>query len=204
MDIAGLALFAGIYALAVASPGPAIAAIVARGLSRGSRGSIPFIAGFVVGDLVWFAVAALGLAIVAQTFTLLFTIIKFGGCAYLLYVAWKIWTAPVKSIDVEQGERGSEGWPAFAGSFALTLGNPKVAVFFLSVMPLVVDMSGLSALVFVELALVIVLVIAPVLSAYALLAIRARRLLRSEKALRAVNRTTAVTMAGVAVAVATR
>ncbi len=205
MDIAALLLFAGIYAVAVASPGPGIAAIVARGLAQGSRGSIPFIAGFVVGDLVWFAVAATGLAIVAQTFTVLFTVIKYAGCAYLLYLAYKIWTAPVRTIGMPEEEVGkSSAIQAFLGSFALTLGNPKVAVFFLSVMPLVVDMATISPLIFVELALVIALVITPVLSAYALLAVHARRLFRSEKALRNVNRTTAVTMAGVAVAIATR
>jgi threonine/homoserine/homoserine lactone efflux protein len=204
MDIAGLLVFAGIYALAVATPGPGIAAIVARGLARGAGGSVPFIAGFVVGDLVWFLVAALGLAIVAQTFTLLFTIIKYAGCAYLLYLAWKIWTAPVKTIEVDESTGRAEGLQAFLGSFALTLGNPKVAMFFLSVMPLVVDMTALSPLVFAELALVIVFVITPVLSAYAILAIRARRLFRSEKALKTVNRVTAVTMAGVAGAIATR
>jgi len=204
MDIAALLLFAGIYAVAVASPGPGIAAIVARGLAQGSRGSIPFIAGFVVGDLVWFAVAATGLAIVAQTFTVLFTVIKYAGCAYLLYLAYKIWTAPVRTIGMPEEVGKSNAIQAFLGSFALTLGNPKVAVFFLSVMPLVVDMATISPLIFAELALVIALVITPVLSAYALLAVHARRLFRSEKALRNVNRTTAVTMAGVAVAIATR
>jgi threonine/homoserine/homoserine lactone efflux protein len=204
MDIAALLLFAGIYALAVASPGPGIAAIVARGLAQGSRGSVPFIAGFVVGDLVWFAVAAMGLAVIAQTFTVLFTVIKYAGCAYLLYLAYKIWTAPVRTIDMPEEADKSSAVHAFLGSFALTLGNPKVAVFFLSVMPLVVDMATISPLIFAELALVIALVITPVLSAYALLAVHARRLFRSEKALRNVNRTTSVTMAGVAVAIATR
>jgi threonine/homoserine/homoserine lactone efflux protein len=49
--------------LAVASPGPGIAAVVAGALGRGVRGAPAFIAGFVVGDLVWLTLAATGLAV---------------------------------------------------------------------------------------------------------------------------------------------
>ena len=63
MDISSLALFAGVYFLAVASPGPAIAALVARSLSSGFRRSLPFLAGIVAGDLVWFTLTALGLSV---------------------------------------------------------------------------------------------------------------------------------------------
>jgi threonine/homoserine/homoserine lactone efflux protein len=52
MPLSSLVLFAGLYAVAVATPGPGVAAIVARVLGRGLRGIVPFIAGFVVGDLI--------------------------------------------------------------------------------------------------------------------------------------------------------
>jgi hypothetical protein len=65
VPLSSLALFAAIYAVAVASPGPGIAALVARVLSRGTGGMPAFVAGFVVGDLAWFAVAAKGFALVS-------------------------------------------------------------------------------------------------------------------------------------------
>lgn len=205
MDLTALLLFAGIYFVAVASPGPGIAAVIARGLGRGLAGGPAFIAGFVVGDLIWFAVAATGLAVIATTYAPLFVAIKYAGCAYLLWLAWRIWHAPVEPAPAADGSLAREtGLGAFLGSLALTLGNPKVIVFFLSIMPLVVDIERMTTLVFVELAAVIVLVITPVMGAALLLADRARLLFQSRLAVRRMNRATAGMMAGVAAFIAAR
>ena len=59
MSLYGLSVFALVYMLAVASPGPGVAAIVARVLGRGTHGIPAFIAGFLVGDLIWFPFAVL-------------------------------------------------------------------------------------------------------------------------------------------------
>ncbi|MGL4811313.1 MAG: LysE family translocator, partial [Beijerinckiaceae bacterium] len=91
----GLLLFASIYAAAVASPGPGIALIVARSLAKGLHGLPWFMAGFLAGDVVLCALAYSGLAIVAKTFEAAFTVVRYAGCAYLLWLAWKIWHAPV-------------------------------------------------------------------------------------------------------------
>jgi threonine/homoserine/homoserine lactone efflux protein len=204
MDLAALLIFAGVYFVAVASPGPGMAAVVARGLGQGMAAAPAFVAGFVVGDLIWFTVAATGLAVIANTFEVLFLAIKYAGCAYLLYMAWKIWTAPVKAADVAAAAARVRSWPSFLGSLSLTLGNPKVIVFFLSIMPLVVDLKAITALVFVEMAVVIVLVITPVMFTALWLADRARRVFTSERALRNINRGTAGVMAGAAAVIATR
>src|SRR5438128_7064305 len=57
MTIYGMLTFCAVYALAVAAPGPGVAAVIARGLAHGLKGTPAFIAGFMVGDLVWFAIA---------------------------------------------------------------------------------------------------------------------------------------------------
>jgi threonine/homoserine/homoserine lactone efflux protein len=204
MTLSALLLFASVYLVAVASPGPGLAAVIARGLGQGTAAAPAFVAGFVVGDLIWFTIAATGLAVIAQTFETLFFAIKYAGCAYLLYLAWKIWTAPVAAADVEASRTRVRSWPSFLGSLSLTLGNPKVIVFFLSLMPLVVDMREMTPVIFAELALVIVLVITPVMWGALILADRARRIFTSEKALRRINRGTATVMAGAAVAIASR
>ncbi len=67
MTLYGLAVFGVVYALAVAMRGPAVAAVVARSLARGMRGSPAFIAGFLIGDLAWFTVAATGLEALAKS-----------------------------------------------------------------------------------------------------------------------------------------
>jgi threonine/homoserine/homoserine lactone efflux protein len=131
-----------------------------------------------------------------------FIAIKFAGAAYLLYLAWRMATAP--AVIGAAPTEATRGRRAFLGSLSLTLGNPKVMVFFLSIMPLVVDVRTLTALALFELALVCGVVISATLALYALVANRARTLLRSTRAMGFVNRAAGGLMAGVAVAVATR
>ncbi len=100
MDLTSLLVFTGALFVAAASPGPGIAAIVARVLGGGMNGAIAFTAGVALGDVVWLTFAVLGLAVVAQTFQGVFLVIKYAGAAYLLYLAWKLWTAPVVAHDV--------------------------------------------------------------------------------------------------------
>jgi threonine/homoserine/homoserine lactone efflux protein len=202
MTLSGLALFCVVYALSVFSPGPGVAAVVARSLVRGARGAPAFIAGFLAGDLVWFTVAATGLAALAQTAHTVFAAVKYAGAAYLLYLAWRMWTTPAQDLSLREVDSSQKPSRLFLGSFALTMGNPKTMVFFLALLPTVVQLETLSLTGFVEIAAVITLVLPLVLGAYVLAAVRARRLLQSPRAIRLVNRGSAAVMAGAAVAVA--
>ncbi len=205
MTLAGLLVFAAAYALAVASPGPGVAALVARVLARGLPGVAPFVAGFVAGDLIWFAVAAAGLAVLAQTLHGLFLAVKYAGAAYLLYLAWRLWTA--RAVPAERPAAAPEresGLRLFLAGLAITLGNPKVIVFFMALLPTVVDLARLTLVGAAEIAGLIVVILSLVLGGYALAAARARSLFRSPRAVRALNRATGAAMAGAAVAVAAR
>jgi threonine/homoserine/homoserine lactone efflux protein len=202
MKLGALILFAAVYFAAVATPGPGVAALVARVLGQGLKGVAPFIAGYFVGDMVWLALAATGLTVVARTFAEVFVAIKFAGAAYLMYLAWRMATAP--AVSGAAPPPVSRGWRAFLGSLSLTLGNPKVMIFFLSIMPLVVDVRTLSLLALAEIAAVSAAVIFSTLAAYALAANRARAFLGSTRAMKFVHRVAGGLMAGVAVAVAAR
>ncbi len=205
MTLAGLLTFCAVYTLAVATPGPGIAAIVARSLAHGFKGSPAFVAGFLLGDLVWFGIAATGLAAVAKTAETVFIAIKWVGVAYLLYLAWKLWVAPAATVAVTEGQqRGQHGWKAFLASLMLTLANPKAILFFLALLPTVVDLTTMNLLTFVEITLAIVVLQPLVLFAYVFLAARARQLFTTPKAVRRLNRSSGVAMAGAAVVVATR
>jgi threonine/homoserine/homoserine lactone efflux protein len=202
MTLSALLLFAAVYFAAVATPGPGVAALIARVLAQGLVGVAPFIAGYLAGDLIWLTLAATGLAVIAKTFAGVFVAIKFAGAAYLLYLAWRMATAPA-AVNAAPTP-ATRGWRAILGSLSLTLGNPKVMVFFLSIMPLVVDVRTLTAVAVFELAAVCAIVIFSTLALYAFAANRARTLLRSTRAMRFVNRAAGGLMASVAVAVATR
>jgi threonine/homoserine/homoserine lactone efflux protein len=204
MTIYGLLTFCAVYALAVAAPGPGIAAIIARGLAHGLKGTPAFILGFVAGDLVWFGIAATGLAALAKTAATLFVAIKWIGVAYLLYLAWKLWSAPAESVKVTESDDSQHGWRAFVASFLLTLSNPKAILFFLALLPTVIDLASMNTVRFLEISAAIIIVQPLVLGAYAILAARARELFTTPKAVRRLNRSSGLAMAGAAVVVATR
>lgn len=204
MDLAGIVVFVTAYLLAAASPGPGIAALVARVIGRGMRGAPAYIAGFVVGDLIWFCLAAFGLAALAQTFATLFIVIKWAGVAYLLYLAWTMWTAPVTPLDLEAAPGDAGRIELFLAGLSLTLGNPKVIAFFLALLPTIVDLTTLSLFGLVEMAGLIALILSSVLGTYALLAERARRFISSPREMRIVNRLCGAAIAGAAATIAAR
>lgn len=206
MSLYGLLVFAAVYLLAVASPGPGVAAVIARSLARGTRGAPAFIAGFLVGDLIWFTFAATGLAALAQTAQTLFLVVKYAGAAYLLYLAYKLWTAPVATAGntTPELDRGQRPLQLFLGTLTLTLSNPKTIMFFMALLPTVVQLEQLTLVGFLEIVLTILIVLPLTLGSYVVLADRARRMFKSATAVRRINRGTGAAMACAAVAVATR
>lgn len=201
----GLATFCAAYFLAVATPGPGVAAVIAQGLARGRSGAPAFIAGFLVGDLLWFCAAALGLAALAQTAHTAFLAVKYAGAVYLLYLAYKLWTAPAKSLAQSHAETAARPPRAlFVGGLTLTLGNPKPMLFFLALLPTVVPLESLSAFGHLEIAGAIALILPLTLGGYVLLAARARHWLSDPKSVRILNRGSGTVLAAAAVAVATR
>jgi len=204
MSFYGLLTFCAVYALAVATPGPGIAAIIARSLAHGLKGAPAFIGGMMIGDLTWFAIAATGLAALAKTAATLFVAIKWAGVAYLLYLAWKLWTAPAERVAIENDNAKRHGWQAFFGGLALTLANPKAILFFLALLPTVIDLASMNPWSFLEISAAICVLLPLILGTYAFLAARARELFTSSKSVRRLNRSSGAAMAGAAVVIATR
>ena len=204
MDLAGLVVFAAALAVAAASPGPAVVAIVARVLGRGTEGSLAFAAGIALGDVVWLSFAIAGLAVLAETFHAAFLAVKWAGVLYLLYLAWGLWRAPDAPRALDVRRRSDHPLALFAAGLALTLGNPKVVVFYLALLPTLLDLAAVTPLGYAELVLVTLAVLAAVFGSYVVLAARARALLASPRAVRLVNRGSACTMAGAAGWVASR
>lgn len=202
MTLYGLSAFALVYALAVATPGPGVAAVLARAIGHGGRGAVAFIGGFLVGDLLWLSCAVSGLAVLAKSAYGLFVAVRYLGAAYLLYLAWRLWRAAPGTLARAVDGGAERPWRLFLGSLALTLGNPKTMVFFLAVLPSVVELRRLTLSGYAEIVLVIVCVLPAVLGSYTLCAARARSRLSHPATARWLQRGTGAVMAGAAVAVA--
>jgi threonine/homoserine/homoserine lactone efflux protein len=204
MSLTSLLVFAAAYSAVVILPGPGVTALVARVLAQGPRGTPAFIAGFAAGSLTWFTVAAAGLAALAATFDGVFVVIRYAGAAYLLYLAWKFWTATPRAMATT-GDASPDGIVRlFLAGLAINLGNPKAIVFFLALLPTVVDLQGLTLLGFAQLAGTIIAIIATVMTGYVVMAARARRLFTSPRSARLINRGSGLAMAGAAAAVIAR
>lgn len=178
--------------------------LVARVLGRGLSGVPFFIAGFVVGSLAWLTVAATGLAALAASFAPVFVAIRYAGAGYLLYLAWKLWRAPVGAVEARPVEGEDGPGRLFLTGLAINLGNPKAIAFFLALLPTAVDLRVLTAPGFAALFVTALVIASGVLAGYALLAARARRLFASPRAVRAANQGSAAVMAGSAVTIVVR
>jgi threonine/homoserine/homoserine lactone efflux protein len=201
MTLANLLVFALALTIAAGSPGPSVAALIARVLTNGLRDVLPFLAAMWLGEALWLSCAVAGLAVVARTLGAVFLAIKLIGVAYLLYLAWKMWFAPT---DVSKGElpSGQSAWRMFGAGLMVALGNPKIMVFYLALLPTIVDLNHVSGTAWLELTAVTLFVLVSVDLAWALLAVRARRMLTSRRAVKIVNRTGATMMAGAAAVIA--
>ena len=204
MNLAGLLVFSAAYVLAVASPGPGIAAVVGQVLGRGIAAAPAFILGILLGDLIWFTTAALGLAAVAKAYAGIFTVVKWAGVAYLLYIAWKMWTAPAAPINADGTSPELSHGGLFMGGLTLTLGNPKAIAFFVALLPSIIDLDRMTLAGFAEVALLIAIILPSVLMAYAVFAHAARGFFRSTRAMRNLNRVSGTAIAGAAAAIAAR
>lgn len=204
MELMSLIVFAGMLTVAAASPGPNVAAIVGRVLSKGHKGVMPFIAGLWVGDAVWLSLAVWGLAALAQSFNVVFILIKYMGVAYLLYFAWKMWTAPVGGGEQAELPKTREGGKLFMSGVAITLGNPKIMLFYVAVLPTIIDLSNVSLIGWSQLIIVMFSVLAAVDLGWVFLAAQAQRFLKTPKAIRIVNRVSAGLVAGAAAAIAAK
>ncbi|MPZ10360.1 MAG: LysE family translocator [Kiloniellaceae bacterium] len=203
MESTSLLIFAGALLVAAGSPGPSIAALVARVMTGGWRGVLPFLAAMWIGEAIWLSLAVWGLAAIAESLHLLFIVIKYLGVAYLLYLAWRMWFAPVELRDGAP-PRTRSALRLFAAGMAVTLGNPKIMVFYLALLPAIIDLKAVTLVGWIELTATMLVVLAAIDLAWTGLAAQARRVLRSPKAVRAANRVSAGVMAGAAAAIATR
>ncbi len=204
MDLLGLLVFAAALALAAASPGPSVIALVARTLVRGREGAAALVGGIILGDMVWLAGAVLGLAALAATLGSLFVLVRLAAAAYLVYLAWKMWTAPAASVAAADIRESESRAGLFLTGLGMTLGNPKAMAFYLALLPSLIDLGHLGLLAFAELCAVIAVVLALVFGSYVMLAHRARHLAASARAVRFINRACGTAMAGAAVLVATK
>jgi threonine/homoserine/homoserine lactone efflux protein len=196
-------IFALTYFIAVITPGPGLAAIIARALARGLHGMPFFMAGFIAGDLTLFIIASAGLAVLAETFSSILLVVRWGGAAFLIWLAFKLWTIPVTgTFDSNARTTSDSPLALFLSTYSLTVSNPKAILFFVALLPALLDLSALTVSDYIILGLTISVLISLGLLIYATAANRARILFTSIEARRMINRITGTVLAVVALVMA--
>jgi threonine/homoserine/homoserine lactone efflux protein len=203
MSQAVLITYATALFIAAVIPGPGMTAIVARALGSGFWQTFFMGLGLILGDLTYLTAVILGLAIVAQTFQGVFFLLKIAGALYLLYIAWKLWTAGLMPQNLK-AKRSTNAALAFLSGLLITLGNPKTMLFYVALVPTIVDLRAIGTAEFTQLVTVTFFVLMAALLPYILLATKARDLLSTPERLKILNRTAAGILAGTAAMIVLR
>jgi len=193
--------FVGASVVLLLIPGPTVLLVISYSLSHGRKAARATVAGVALGDFTAMTASMLGLGLLLAASAELFTILKWIGAAYLVYLGIKLWRAPV-------GELGSADtsevrpWRIFWHTYAVTALNPKGLVFFVAFLPQFVDQSRpvVTQLVIFEATFLVLAILNS--SMYGLLAAGARRTIRKPAVQRWVNRAGGTLLIGAGAATA--
>lgn len=175
-------------AIMLAIPGPTVLLVISYALGHGRRPALAIVAGVAFGDLTAMTASMLGLGAVLAASALVFTVLRWIGGAYLVYLGVKLWRAPVQAVETAEASRNGAA-RMFAHAYAVTALNPKGLIFFIAFVPqFLVATEPFWRQVAVLEATFITLAILNT-AAYALLASAARQRLREPRVQRLVNRT---------------
>jgi threonine/homoserine/homoserine lactone efflux protein len=191
MDHAPLIAYVTALAALTAAPGPIMAVVVARAVGRDGWGAAAFAAGLCLGDVLAVCAIALGLGFWAEAKPELFSLVKYIGVAYLLWLAVGIWNTRPGATQARRS-----GWMASAAAgLALCLGNPSTFLIHMLLLPTLAPagIAGPQQLAFI--ALVVFAVVATVFFGTILLAGQLHRLVASPLSSSLLSRITAVVIA---------
>jgi threonine/homoserine/homoserine lactone efflux protein len=116
------------------TPGPGVFYIVTRSLAQGRRSGLASVAGVALGNLGNAIGASLGLAAVFAVSSVAFTVVKYAGALYLVYLGIQAMRAPRSNRDIPVAEPGPLR-QVFRDGFIVALLNPKTALFFTAFLP---------------------------------------------------------------------
>lgn len=170
-------------------PGPTVLLVVGYALSSGRRSAWLTVPGVALGDAVAMAASLSGLGALLAASADAFTVLKWIGAAYLVYLGVRMWRAEPSIGEIEPGGAGRAQWSLAAHAFAVTALNPKSIAFFIAFLPQFISPAApVAPQLFILGATFLALAIVTV-AVYAILAAGMGERLRQPRLIRAINRT---------------
>jgi len=180
-------------ALTVSSPGPGVILTLSNAIRHGIKPALTGVLGISLGIFIISIISASSLGVLLTTSSFAFSILKFIGAGYLIYLGIKLLRAPVISlegaINSKNAPKEKSYWQRFKEGFFVSLLNPKAIFFFMSLFPQFINHQQSYLLQFTYLTLTFCFVIIAVHTIYALGANSIKSWLSSPGGSKMVNRT---------------
>lgn len=129
--------FVAAAAVILAIPGPTLLLVIGQSLGAGRGAAWPLVAGVAAGDFVAMTLSLAGLGALLAASATAFTVLKWAGAAYLVWLGLALWRAPVPEAGAVAATLAP--WHAARATFVVTALNPKSIAFFVAFVPLFID-----------------------------------------------------------------
>lgn len=199
MTFEALATFATATAVLLVIPGPTILLVVSYALGQGWRTALPIAIGVALGDFTAMTLSMLGVGALLAASATVFTALKWVGAAYLIWLGIKLFRAG-GTLDATPREDAAPAWKMLGHAWLVTALNPKSITFFVAFLPQFLDAKadfGTQMLIFE--ATFVGLAFANALG-YALVASRARSVIRNPRAIGIFNKAGGTALIGAGIA----
>jgi threonine/homoserine/homoserine lactone efflux protein len=179
--------FVAASAVLLIIPGPTILTVISYSMSHGRRANVPLVAAVALGDSTALVVSLLGLGALLAASAFWFTVVKWAGGLYLLYLGIKLLRAGIAPAEIVAQAAPVSRWRLFANTYLVTALNPKGIVFFVAFLPQFLSPAADMTRQLWVLAVTFVAMAALNATLYAVFAGSARKLLSSPRAQRRFN-----------------
>lgn len=172
------------------TPGPGVFATIGKAMSQGAWSVLPLAIGLAAGDAIYMVFSAYGLSALATNFNSIFMVIKFVGAAYLFYLAYKMWTTMPAEITADNTANNDkmDSVKNLTSGFLVSISNPKVILFYVSLLPSFFPVATLTNVDVMVLCVVIFVCAVISMMSYAFMADYAQKQLKSPTARQKFNR----------------
>jgi homoserine/homoserine lactone efflux protein len=170
------------------TPGPGVFSSISSGLHHGFRLGLWNCIGMQAGSLIVVAIVSLGLGAILLASETLFTVVKWLGVAYLIYLGIVTWRAPARGFEEDRDDTARTAREIFMRGFLVNLTNPKAIIFFAAILPQFIDIARAQAQQYTILAATTFAVDIVIMMGYTALAAKVLRVLSDPSRLRWVNR----------------
>ena len=178
-----------VYAI---SPGPGLFAVLAISTRYGPIPAIWLSLGHTIGDIIYVALAMLTLTVLSDVISNSMHYVKILGASYLIYIGYQQWRS--KGISFEQSSQKNSTLKLLIAGFVVGVTNPKTIIFYLSFLPIFIDLNNLTVVTEIEVISVIGFTVFFVLSLANIMGIKLRKHIENPIIIKRVNELTGITM----------